>query len=155
MRGISWLAAKFTVNFSRRTLLHGEVSVEFLLEVLFFSPSGDIIVHTYMCYIWKISCRPTFITDDRKKYIFGNPVFEEKPETIKHVENNGSRSRTFMSETGRGNEHTKELTLLSEREPPTPPPPPPQFRKLSIRFQKNLRQIHRPLSTCQMDWKLA
>jgi hypothetical protein len=23
MRGISWLAAKFTVSFSRRTLLHG------------------------------------------------------------------------------------------------------------------------------------
>jgi hypothetical protein len=54
------------------------ICVELLLEVLFFSPSGDMTVHTYICYIWKITWRPTFITDDRKKYIFQNSVFEKK-----------------------------------------------------------------------------
>jgi hypothetical protein len=112
--------------------------------------SGDMTVHTYMCYIWKITWRPTFITDDRKKYIFQNSVFEKETKTIKHVENNGT-----LNVRGWGkNEHKETNFPFGERTAESPPPLPP-FRKLSIRFQKNLRQIHKPLSTCQMDEKLA
>jgi hypothetical protein len=60
-----------------------------------------------------------------------------------------------MSETGGKNEHKETNFPFGEITAEFNTTPFPPFRKLSVRFQKNLRQIHRPLSTCQMDWKLA
>ena len=107
-----------------------------------------IDTYTHVLYLEDLLASDLYNRRHNEIY-FPKFYFWEKPKTIKHVENNGKLNVRYW----RKNEHKETNFPFGERNAEFNPPPP--FRKLSIRFQKNLRQIHKPLSTCQMDWKLA
>lgn len=105
---------------------------------------------TYIHELYLENILASDLYNRRQIYIyFSTFCFWDKPKTIKHVENDGILNvRDGEKKWAQRNFPFVERTAESN----TPLHP---FRKLNMRFQKNLRQINKPLCTCQMDWKLA